>query len=136
MAAVLVDAGPLVALVDRTDRHHAGCVAALKRLKAPLLSAWPPLTEAMYLLSAWDRAQDALWTLVETGIIGIAELTRADVPRLSALMQQYRDQPMDLADAALVRIAEREGVRKIFTLDRRHFTVYRISGRSRFTVVP
>ncbi len=135
MPAVLVDAGPLVALVDRTDRHHAECVAALKRLKAPLLSAWPPLTEAMYLLNGWDRAQEALWTLIESRAIGIAELTSADVPRLRALMQQYRDQPMDLADAALVRIAEREGVRKVFTLDR-HFAVYRINGRSRFQTVP
>jgi predicted nucleic acid-binding protein len=51
-------------------------------------------------------------------------------------MQQYKDQPMDLADAALVRIAEREGIKRIFTLDRRHFTVYRIGSRGRFAVVP
>jgi predicted nucleic acid-binding protein len=136
VAAVLVDAGPLVALVDRSDRHHDECVAALKRLKGPLVSAWPPLTEAMYLVREWDRAQDALWTLVESGALTIAELTRVDVPRLRELMRQYRDQPLDLADGALVRIAEREGLRKVFTLDRRHFSVYRIEGRSRFTIVP
>lgn len=136
MADILVDAGPLVALVDRSDIHHAECVETLRTLKAPLLSAWPPLTEAMYLLGEWDRAQDALWTLVETGGIRIADLTVADVPRLRGLMHQYRDQPMDLADAALVRIAERDGIRKIFTLDRRHFEVYRLNRRGRFTIVP
>jgi predicted nucleic acid-binding protein len=134
--AVLVDAGPLVALIDRSDAHHAACVDALKTLRAPLISAWPPFTEAMYLLHRWDRAQDALWALVESGAIRIAELSAPDVPRLRALMQQYKDQPMDLADAALVRIAEREGIKRIFTLDRRHFTVYRIGSRGRFAVVP
>lgn len=136
MAAVLVDAGPLVALADRSDRHHGECVAALKRLKGPLATAWPPFIEAMYLVRDWDRAQEALWTLVESGALALADLTRADAPRLRELIQQYRDQAMDLADAALVRIAEREGLRKVFTLDRRHFSVYRVEGRSRFTIVP
>jgi len=52
------------------------------------------------------------------------------------LMEKYRDQPMDLADAALVHVAERDGLRRIFTLDRRHFTVYRIGKRRRFTILP
>ena len=136
MAAVLVDAGPLVALVDRSDVHHSSCVAALRRLTGPLLTAWPPLTEAMYLVGPWERAREALWTLVESGAVRIGDLTIADLPRLRALMQQYKDQPMDLADAALVRLAEREGLRRIFTVDRRHFAVYRINGRSRFAIVP
>jgi len=52
------------------------------------------------------------------------------------LMQKYRDLPMDLADAALVRIAEREGIRRIFTLDRRDFALYRPTGVGRFEIIP
>ena len=60
----------------------------------------------------------------------------ADVPRIRALMRKYRDRPMDVADAALVAVAEREGVRTEFTADRGDFTVYRHHGRSRFTIIP
>jgi hypothetical protein len=51
-------------------------------------------------------------------------------------MWKYSDQPMDLADAALVRVAEREGIRKIFTVDKRDFGVYRLHGRTRPTLLP
>jgi hypothetical protein len=60
----------------------------------------------------------------------------SDVPRIRELMRKYADRPMDLADAALVRVAERENVRRIFTVDRRDFTVYRLHGRIRLIVIP
>jgi predicted nucleic acid-binding protein len=58
--AVLVDAGPLVALLERTDRNHRRCVAALEAMSDPLLTVWPAFTEAMYLLRSSIRSQDAL----------------------------------------------------------------------------
>jgi predicted nucleic acid-binding protein len=58
------------------------------------------------------------------------------VSRLRALMEKYRDLPMDLADAALVRVAERERIRDVFTLDRRDFSIYRPLGLGRFRIVP
>jgi predicted nucleic acid-binding protein len=133
---VLVDAGPLVALIDRGDRHHEACVAALATLRAPLITAWPSLTEAMHLLGQSWRAQKALWSRVETAALQLAPLDEADAPRMRELMEKYHDLPMDLADAALVRIAEREGLTQIFTLDRRHFSIYRPGRRRRFAVVP
>jgi hypothetical protein len=63
-------------------------------------------------------------------------LDSADGPRMRELMRKYANRPMDLADAALVRVAEREGLRRIFTVDRRDFTVYRLRGGSRFTIIP
>ena len=81
-------------------------------------------------------AQRALWEIVERGAVEILPLTVDDVPRMRELMEQYHDLPMDLADAALVRIAERERIRRVFTLDRRDFTVYRPSGIGRFTLLP
>lgn len=136
MPAVLVDAGPLIALIEPTDTHHRRCVDALSRIHDPLLTVWPAFTEAMYLLRDGERSQNALWGMVESGGLNFAALTVEDAPHLQALMTRYRDQPMDLADAALVRVAERDGFRKIFTLDRRHFEVYRIGARGRFSILP
>ena len=135
MRGVLVDAGPFVALIDRRDRHHARCVDALRAMTDPLVTVWPALVEAMYLLDGWQE-QAALWAMVEAGPIALAPLGADDVPRLRELMAKYRDLPMDLADAALVHVAERDGYRRIFSLDRTDFEVYRVAGRERFTILP
>ena len=108
MPSVLVDAGPLVALIDRSDHYH----------HAPLGTVWPAFTEAMYLLRSAARAQRALWDMISVGGLRLVEIGLDDCPRMSELMWKYRDLPMDLADAALVRVAERDHLRRIFTIDR------------------
>jgi len=133
---ILVDAGPLVALVDADDRHHARCVAALRNFREPMATVWPPLTEAMYLLADQPQAQGALWEMLERGALQLLPLDSSDVPRIRELMRKYANRPMDLADAALLRVAEREGFRKIFTVDHRDFSVYRLHGRTRPTLIP
>ncbi len=136
MAAILVDSGPLVALIDRSDSHHETCKATLQSLADPLLSAWPVVTEAMYLLAFSWRAQEGLWDLLTSQALTLAPLDHTDAPRLRDLMHKYNDLPMDLADAALVCVAERERLRRVFTLDRRHFTLYRPARLGRFVIVP
>jgi uncharacterized protein len=133
---ILIDAGPLVALVDADDQHHARCVAALKELREPLATVWPPLVEAMYLLSDLPSAQNALWEMLERGAVLLVPLDSKDIPRIRELMRKYANRPMDLADASLLRVAEREGLRKIFTVDRRDFSVYRIHNRIRPILIP
>jgi uncharacterized protein len=133
---ILVDAGPLVALVDADDQFHKRCVAALKVLREPLATVWPPLTEAMYLLGDLRKAQDAVWEMIARGVLQLLPLDAADVPRMRELMGKYADRPMDLADAALIRVAEREGTRKIFTVDREDFSIYRLHGRVRPNIIP
>lgn len=133
---ILVDAGPLVALVDADDRHHARCVETLKTARAPLATVWPPVVEALYLLGDLPRAQDALWEMLVRGAVRLLPLGVDDVPRIRELMRKYADRPMDAADAALVAVAEREGIRTIFTIDRRDFLIYRLHGRVRPTVIP
>ena len=133
---ILIDAGPLVAIVDADDQHHASCVAALKQIREPLGTVWPPLTEAMYLLADVPKAQEALWEMLARGAVQLLPLDLGDVPRMRELMRKYADRPMDLADAALVRVAEREGIRRIFTVDRGDFAIYRLHGRIRPTVIP
>ena len=136
MPAVLVDTGPLVALLDRSDPYHLSCQESLSSLDDSLVTVWPVLTEAMYLLRAYWQAQDALWEMIESGAVQIISLGMDDIPRMRELMRKYRDLPMDLADAGLVRVAERERLRRIFTLDRRDFQVYRPSRIGRFTILP
>jgi predicted nucleic acid-binding protein len=97
---------------------------------------WPPLTEAMYLLSFSWKAQAALWELLETEALRLLPLDKSDAPRMRELMAKYKDLPMDLADAALVRAAERERIGRIFTLDRRDFQIYRPAGLRRFAIIP
>lgn len=132
---MLVDAGPLVAILDRGDRDHEWCVAALKTLRDPLVTVWPAFIEAMSLLGGSWQAQKALWSRLETDALALAPLHEADAPRMRELMEKYRELPMDLADAALVRVAERESLTDIFTLDRKHFSLYRLGRRRRFAIV-
>jgi predicted nucleic acid-binding protein len=125
-----------VALIHADDRHHVSCKEALRKIREPLGTVWPAFTEAMYLLGFSFKAQDALWRLLEGDAIKILPLDAADLPRMRELMRKYRDLPMDLADAALVRAAERERISRIFTIDRRDFELYRPRGIPVFIVLP
>lgn len=133
---ILIDAGPLVALIHADDRHYQACKKALRDIRDPLTTVWPAVTEAMYLLEFSSKAQDALWRLLEGGAVKISPLDASDLPRMRELMRQYRDLPMDLADAALVRVAERDKIKNIFTIDRRDFEVYRPRGIRQFAIIP
>jgi len=133
---ILIDAGPLVALINANDNHHESCRAALEMIEEPIGTVWPAFTEAMYLLRSSWQAQRALWTMVERMTVDIIDIDVDDLTRMRELMEKYRDLPMDLADAALVCVAEREKIRRIFTLDRRDFTIYRPVGVGRFSILP
>ncbi|PQM47228.1 Ribonuclease VapC26 [Mycobacterium talmoniae] len=133
----LCDAGPLVALIDADEADHETCALALRTLALPLVTTWPTFTEAMYLLgrAGGSAGQQALWKLLLSRRLKIAELSRTAVERSATLMVKYADRPMDLADATLVALAEERGERRIFTLDD-DFRVYRIHGRTRFEIIP
>jgi uncharacterized protein len=132
----LCDAGPLVALVDRGDPDHQRCTAALKGIEF-LVSTWQCFTEAMHLVrrSGGYRAQETLWRYWENGLLSLHVSNEAEAARMRELMHQYRDAPMDLADASLVTAAEWLELRSVFTLDQ-HFHGYRIHGRHAFEIVP
>ncbi|MBI5365400.1 MAG: PIN domain-containing protein [Planctomycetes bacterium] len=133
---MLVDAGPLVALLRANDTHHAACVQVVDALEEPLASVWPVVVEAMYLLGYSWQAQDALWEMIQAPSFRLLPLEEGDLPRMRELMRKYRDLPMDLADAALVRVAERENCRRVFTLDRRDFACYRPARMGHFVILP
>ncbi len=134
----LTDTGSLVALVDKDDQYHAQAAETLTRLpKTPLLTTWPCLTEAMYLLhrSIGYTAQEALWRLIEKAVLRLYPPSEDDWRRMRALMAQYEDAPMDLADASLVAAAEALSLARVFTFDR-HFYAYRMANGSVLEVVP
>jgi len=133
----LADAGPLIAIIDADEPDHASCMDALDQLILPLITTCPAFTEAMYLLARAGgiRAQQALWRLVSTDRLVVADLSPSAVDRSARLMDEYSDRPMDLADATLVALAEERGDRRIFTLDA-DFQIYRFRGRQRFQTIP
>jgi predicted nucleic acid-binding protein len=133
---ILVDTGPLVALIHADDRGHDRCKEALQSLGGSFATVWPVFTEAVYLLNFSWKAQDALWEMVAREFVTFLHLDETDVPRMRKLMGKYRDLPMGFADAALVRVAEREKIRTVFTLDRRDFEIYRPARIGRFSIVP
>ena len=134
----LTDTGPLVGLIDGTDQYHATCTAELANLPAePLLTTWPCLAEAMYMLGRRGgyRYQAALWDMYFDGRLILHEPTAAETARMAALMERYWDTPMDLGDASLVAAAETLGLRLVFTIDRQ-FYVYRLGDGAALEVVP
>ena len=134
---MLTDSGPLIALIDADEPDHEVCRLVLGRVPLPLVTTWPAFTEAMYILTRVGgiTGQDALWRLVLSGRLEIAELPPTALERSAALMAKYADPPMDLADATLIALAEHWEDRRIFTLDA-DFQEYRLFGRQRFEIVP
>jgi len=124
-------------LIDADEPEHETCWLTLAGIELPLVTPWPAFTEAIYLLSraGGPRGAQALWALVLTRRLEIADLSRSAIDRSSQLMAKYADLPMDLADATLVALAEARGLRRVFTFDS-DFRVYRIHGRQRFDVIP
>jgi len=133
----LTDTGPLVALNNKNDTAYQSCTLTLPSLRAPMLTTWPCFTEAMYLLGReiGYSAQEELWQWRLNGKLRILELTTEQADRMQILMEQYRDAPMDLADASLVAVAETLSLRTVFTIDR-HFYAYRTADKQAFQVVP
>jgi predicted nucleic acid-binding protein len=132
----LIDTGPLVAFFDKDDRYHGLCVEVLKEIREPLITTWPVLTECFYLLNFSWEVQDSLWLFIRRGGIEIYPLEKELLIHCRELMKQYRDLPMDLADATLVALADAVLVPKIFTLDHKDFSIYRFKQKKRFTLIP
>lgn len=131
--SIVVDAGPLIALFKRRDRDHARVARFLRDNQCALLTTWPVVTEAWHLIGELARLKFMRW-LVGGGATVFEMGAETAVPML-ALLEKYRDRPMDLADASLVMLAERTGIEEILTVDRGDFDVYRFSGNRRFVQV-
>ena len=133
---MLVDTGPLVAILSREDEFHDVCLATLREMSGPLLSCWPVMTEAAWLLRRVHGAVQKLLQSVESGFIELLPLAGTEAAAISTLMKRYENIEPQLADVALIHLAERERIETIFTLDRRDFSVYRAGGKRKLRIVP
>jgi predicted nucleic acid-binding protein len=127
MAPVLLDTGPLVSFLASGQKHHSWTVEQWKRLRPPLLTCEPVLSEAAFLLKRDNREADALFALLERGVIQVALRVQKERSDLRALMHRYRNRPMSLADACVVRLSEIHTSGEVLTLDS-DFRIYRRHG--------
>lgn len=132
----LIDTGAIVALLDADDRWHSRCGEAFRSLRLPLGTTAAVLAEVFHLLGDHPRDVDAAWQFLRSGAVTLLSITDGDTAELDRLMKEYRDRPMDFADATLVRLAERESLSTILTIDHNDFETFRIRGRSRFRILP
>jgi len=133
---LLLDTGAFVALVDRSERRHADCVAALDRWGGPIVTTEAVLTETLYLVGPRWQAQKLCLEFVLRGAFVLVPPSQASLRRVAVLMERYRNLPMDYADATLVALGEELGTDLVFTLDRRGFSAYRLNQRKAFQVLP
>lgn len=124
MIRCLVDAGPLIALFDSSDKYHKSILDFLKKYNGVLVTSWPVVTEILHMLDFSVRSQIDFLRWVERGGLEVAEITVDDLARIISLSEKYSDIPMDFADASLLIISETEGISEIITIDS-DFYLYR-----------
>ena len=129
---IILDTGPLVAFLNRQDKHHRWTLMQWEKLPPPLITCEAVLSEACFLLSGFPGGQDAVITLVQRNVLQIAFALADHVDRIGRLVRKYADTPMSLADACLVRMAELFPDSAIMTLDS-DFQFYR---KNKSRVIP
>ena len=132
----LVDTSVLYGFLNTNDPSHARCKAAIAEAPLPLVTTAAVLTELFHFLLRRMRNQEGGWRLLRSGQIEISPIASADLPGLDKLMARYADRPMDFADATLVHVAGREGIRTILTIDHDDFETYRIGRDAKFRILP
>jgi uncharacterized protein len=134
--AIIADTGPLVAFLVADDSYHPWAVERFKELRAPFLTCEPVLTETYHLLHRLRMGEQRFFELLGRGLLRVEFDLVAEHAALAALTAKYRDLPMSLADACLVRMVEQHPGSTVFTVDR-HFRVYRHHGRRHIpTIMP
>ena len=123
---ILLDTGPLIALLAQSDSRHPLCVDTFASLSPPLLTCWPVLTEAAWILRKQHRPIDRIADAHTAGLFNLLPLESDSLAEIAAIMRRYEDLGIQFADAALAHLAEREDIRTIFTLDRRDFSIIRL----------
>lgn len=135
MKAIL-DTGPWVALIDRSESKHAACVNWLKNFSGRLYSSEAVLTEVLYLLNFSTIAQCAAIGFVLTSVVEIVPANKQSLLQTKNLLKKFADLPMDYADATLVCLASDTGIQNIVTFDVRDFTIYTLPGKKKFNIIP
>ena len=134
MKAIL-DTGPWVALIDRSESGHEMCVKWLEDYSGKLYSTEAVLTEVLYLLDFSLKAQSAAIDFILKSVVELIPTSVESLGRVKNLMKKYSDLPMDYADATIVCLAIDTKIKNIVTFDKRDFGIYRIK-RQTFQIMP
>jgi predicted nucleic acid-binding protein len=135
--SVIIDAGAIVAILNRADQHHAWASRTAQALVPPFLITESALTEACYLFQKTRLSLAPVVELITSGTLIIPFVLVDEIASIHKLIQKFHDMPkgqMSLADASLVRLAELYPDAAMFTLDT-HFTIYRKNGRQRLKLI-
>ena len=135
MIAIL-DTGPWVALIDRSESRHTDCVQWLKNFSGRLYSTEAVLTEVLYILNFSITAQCAALDFVLESVVEIVPSNIESLKKTKNLMKKYADLPMDFADATLVCLATQTGMQNIVTFDKKDFGIYKLPKKKSFTIMP
>jgi|SRR5689334_10746745 len=133
---ILVDTGPLVAIVSPKDQYHELCAKTLGNLPAPLLTCWPVIAEAAWLLRQSPLGFERLLGSFKDGFLEILLVRSLESEAIVEILKKYANLRPEFADAMLVHLAHRENIDAIFTLDRRDFSVYRTARNKPFRLFP
>lgn len=125
---VILDTGPLVALIDARDEHHAWAVAQWADIAPPLLTCESVISEACFLLDQTTAGSAVVFDMLRRHAMALSFHLEQHVKEVRALRAKYSDVPMSVADASLVRMAEQFGRSAVLTLDG-DFRIYRKHGR-------
>jgi predicted nucleic acid-binding protein len=131
---VLLDTGVIVALLDRSERHHRSCVAALQAVTAPLVTCEAVIAESCYLLRALSGASSAILENVVKGTFQIPFQLSRSAPQIQRVFRKYQDREVDFADACLIHLATEFQAGEILTLDH-DFEIYRWAVNKRFRLL-
>lgn len=131
---LLVDTGPIVALLNRRDRHHEWAVRVTEGRRPPFATCEAVISEACFLLRHLPEGVDAVMSLVERGLVDVPFRLASEAETVRRSMARYADVPMSLADGCLVRLAELHPGVPLATIDS-DFRIYRMSGRRRLPVL-
>jgi predicted nucleic acid-binding protein len=123
--AALLDTGFLLAVIDADDNLHAACAAALESETNPILPD-VVLPELAYLMlrELGYPALTAFLRAIAAGELAQAQSNPQDLARTAELLEKYADSKVDFVDCAIVAMAERLNLKKVLTVDRRHFTIF------------
>jgi len=136
MMQVVMDTGPWVALIDRSEEKHDECTDWFRRFEGSIFSSEAVLTEVLYLLNFSFKAQTAAIEFVLNGAITLVPSSLDSLKRVKKLMEKYKNTPMDYADATLVSLAEDLSIRHVVTLDHTDFDIYKLPFKQSFILLP
>lgn len=135
MKPILLDTGVIVALLDRSERLHSACAAAVRELQVPLITCEAVIAESCYLVRNLSGASEAVIENVAAGIFQIPFQLSRESAGVKRVLRKYRDRNIDLADACLILLADEFGTADILSLDQ-DFLIYRWGKNKPFRMLP